>query len=130
MTARRFEGEAAIVTGAGVGIGFEIARQLAGEGAAVLLNDVDAGVAEDAAARLRDEGGRCQATTGDVADVARVRAMVTEAVDAFGQLDMAVANAGLTTWGPFLDYEPAAFERVVAVNMRGSYFLAQAAARR
>src|SRR5690606_34510890 len=56
-------------------------------------------------------------------------AMVQTAVDTFGRLDMAVANAGLTLWGDFFEYEPDAFEQVVGLNLRGSFFLAQAAAR-
>jgi 3-oxoacyl-[acyl-carrier protein] reductase len=58
-----------------------------------------------------------------------VQQLVGDAVQAFGRLDIAVANAGLTSWGDFFDYEPENFDRVVGVNLRGSYFLAQAAAR-
>src|SRR5262249_26219799 len=55
--------------------------------------------------------------------------MVRTTVETFGRLDMAIANAGLTIWGDFFDYTPDMFERVVNLNLRGSYFLAQAAAR-
>jgi 3-oxoacyl-[acyl-carrier protein] reductase len=61
--------------------------------------------------------------------VTQVRDLVRAAVDRFGRLDMAVANAGLTLYGDFFTYEQAAFDRVLGVNLRGSYFLAQAAAR-
>jgi len=128
MTAR-FEHQGAVVTGAGEGIGYEIARRLALEGASVLLNDLDAGKAARAAASVRSEGGRCEATGGDVADEAVVQGLVEQAVAAFGRLDIVVANAGLTQWAGFLDYERADFRRVIDVNLGGSFFLAQAGAR-
>ncbi len=125
-----FSNQAAIVTGAGVGIGWEIARQLAAQGASVLLNDVDEGLAREAAQQISQEtGGKCHGVGGDVADVEQVRHLVETAITAFGRLDIAVANAGLTSWGDFFEYTPENFDRVVTVNLRGSYFLAQAAAR-
>jgi glucose 1-dehydrogenase len=118
-----------IVTGAGQGIGFEICRQLTLQGDCVLLNDVDASLAETAAAELRAAGGQCIASSGDTAEVTVVRHLVAEAVNRFGRLDLVVANAGITLFGDFFDYEPAAFERVMDVNLRGTFFLVQAAAR-
>jgi len=125
-----FAGRVAVVTGAGSGIGEEIARRLAVGGARVLLNDADARLAGEAAAAIRAAGGECRAAGGDVSEVAAVRGLVDEAVGAFGRIDLAVANAGLTEYGAFLDYDPARFDRLLGVNLRGSYFFAQAAARR
>ncbi len=123
----RFEGRAAVVTGGGQGIGREIARQLALEGAGVLVNDRDEGLAEDAARAIVAEGGAARAAGGDVADVEVTRDLVKRAVAAFGRLDVAVANAGITMHCDFLDYRPEDFDRLLAVNLRGSFFLAQAA---
>lgn len=126
----RFGGRAAVVTGGGQGIGREIARQLALEGAGVLVNDRDEGLAEDAARAIVAEGGAARGAGGDVADVEVTRGLVERAVAAFGRLDVAVANAGITMHCDFLDYRPEDFDRLLAVNLRGSFFLAQAAARR
>ena len=120
-------GRVAIVTGAGSGIGFAIAEELLARNVKVVLNDVDARLAADAVYRL-GAGERCVAFSGDAGDVAFVRQMVGEAIRVFGRLDIAVANAGLTVFGDFLSYEPGMLERVMRLNLAGSFFLAQAAA--
>jgi len=125
----RFKGKVAIVTGAGQGIGFEIARQLASEGAQVLLNDMDANLAETASARIRAQAtGTCKSLAGNSGDVVFCRALVAEAVAHFGRLDVVVANAGITLFGDFLTYPPESFSQVMQVNLGGTFFLAQAAA--
>jgi glucose 1-dehydrogenase len=72
---------------------------------------------------------RCIALAGDAGDTSFIRDMVDTAVRTFGRLDIVVANAGLTYFGDFFDYEPAAFAKVMQLNLSGSFFLAQAAAR-
>ena len=130
MTQSRFQDQRVIVTGAGEGIGREVARQFCMEGASVLLNDILPERAHAAAESIAAAtGARCLAAPGDVAEVDFVRALVSRAADKFGGLDVCVCNAGLTSWGDFFSYTPADFERVMNVNLRGSYFLAQAAAR-
>ena len=130
MTQKRFSNQTVIVTGAGEGIGYEVARQFCAEGASVILNDILPERAEAAARAIADESGAaCVAAPGDVADIETVRGLVSRSVEEFGRLDVCVCNAGLTSWGDFFSYEAADFERVVGVNLRGSYFLAQAAAR-
>ncbi|MBC7810398.1 MAG: SDR family NAD(P)-dependent oxidoreductase, partial [Burkholderiales bacterium] len=120
---------AAFISGAGEGIGAAIAHHLAEQGIAVAVNDVVEARAAAVADEIQAKGGQAIALGGDVADVEQVRAMIAQTVVQFGRLDIAIANAGITSWGDFFDYEQASFDRVVGVNLRGSYFTAQAAAR-
>jgi len=122
-----FAGKSAIVTGAGIGIGYEIARQLVMRGARVVLNDIDAEAANAAVTQIQ-EYGEAVAVVGDSSDVDVIDRMVAQSV-ALGSLDHIVANAGITTFGDFLAYSPDAFEQVTSVNLRGTFFLAQRAAR-
>jgi NAD(P)-dependent dehydrogenase (short-subunit alcohol dehydrogenase family) len=128
MTAKNFNNEVAIITGAGQGIGFEIAKQLSLNGCAVLLNDMDETLAKKAAHSIVSEGGSCIAMNGDAADVLFINEMVRTAVEHFGSLTIAIANAGITMFNGFLDFKPEALQQVMNLNLGGSFFLAQAAA--
>ncbi|MBT1702605.1 SDR family NAD(P)-dependent oxidoreductase [Chryseosolibacter indicus] len=124
-----FKNKVAIVTGAGQGIGLEICRQLASQGTSVILNDVEESLALEGADKIKKEKGNCIPFPGDASDANFIQHMVDKAVSEFGKLDIAIANAGITLFGDFFDYKPDDFYQVLKVNLGGSFFLAQAAAR-
>jgi glucose 1-dehydrogenase len=123
-----FNGQVAIVTGAGQGIGFEICRQLAKSGASVVLNDYDAELAKTAAGKIKEEGGNCLPMPGDASDISFLKELVQFAISNYGRLDITIANAGITLFGDFYTYEPAALQKVMNLNLAGSFFLTQASA--
>jgi glucose 1-dehydrogenase len=125
-----FTGAVAIVTGAGNGIGFEVAKQLAMNGASVIINDIDAELVKAASAKINElQAGATYPVTGDAGDIEVINELVNAAVQQFGKLNIAIANAGITLFGDFLEYKPEALQSVMTVNLQGSFFLAQMAAK-
>jgi 3-oxoacyl-[acyl-carrier protein] reductase len=120
----------AIVTGAGEGIGYAVAELLVKAGAKVVLNDVDSEKAKTAAQKINAlYSGSCLPFPGDASDISTVDALVDFTLDNFGKINFIVPNAGITLFGNFLDFTPDSFQRVVDLNLKGAFFLAQRAAK-
>jgi 3-oxoacyl-[acyl-carrier protein] reductase len=124
-------GRVAIVTGASRGIGAAIAERLAGDGFSVLVNYAGNAAAADAMVRgIEERGGHALAVQGDVAEPAAARHLFDKAERAFGGVDVLVNNAGIMTLSTIAEAEDAAFDRQIAVNLKGSFNTMREAAAR
>jgi NAD(P)-dependent dehydrogenase (short-subunit alcohol dehydrogenase family) len=131
------EGRVAIVTGAGGGIGREMALALAGAGAKVVVNDIgaslagegaDQGPAERVAGEIRARGGAAAANTDSVSTWASANRIVQTALDAFGRIDCVVNNAGILRDRLFHKMTVEDWEAVIQVHLMGSFYVSRAAA--
>jgi 3-oxoacyl-[acyl-carrier protein] reductase len=127
---RRLTGKVAVVTGASKGIGAAIAKHLADEGAAVVVNYASSKAGADrVVAEITGEGGRAVAVQADVAKPGDVRRLFAEAKKAFGRLDVLVNNAGIYQFAPLEEVTPEHFHKLFDLNVLGLILATQEAAR-
>ncbi len=115
------DGRVAIVTGSGQGLGLAYADELARQGAAIVINDVDAATAEAAVERLRASGARATAVVVPVGTTEAAKALVAGALEAFGRLDILVTNAGVLRDKSILKMTDDDFDTVIRVHLRGTF---------
>jgi 3-oxoacyl-[acyl-carrier protein] reductase len=126
----RFTGKAVLVTGAGRGIGQAIALGFAREGALVAVNAAHLATAEETAALIRQAGGTAIAIEANVADEEQVNEMVDRVVRELGAIDVLVNNAGVSQpIMPLIEQSTADWDRVIDINLRGTYLCSKSAAR-
>jgi 3-oxoacyl-[acyl-carrier protein] reductase len=121
----RLKDKVAIITGGGSGFGEGMARRFAAEGAAIVVNDINAVNGERVANIIKQQGGRAIFQRADVARAADVKALVAKTLGEYGRLDIMVNNAGYTHRnGPMLDVPEEVFDRIFAVNVKALYLAA------
>lgn len=123
----RLDGRVAIVTGAGRGIGAATAIRLAAEGAAVVVNDIDAAPAEETVAQILEASGRAHACVANTVDYAEAVRLVGTAVDTYGALDILINNAGTTRDKMFHGMDDEMFDFVLDANLKTAIHCARAA---
>ncbi|NJM42675.1 MAG: SDR family NAD(P)-dependent oxidoreductase, partial [Anaerolineae bacterium] len=127
---KTLENKVAIVTGASREIGAEMAFELAQAGACVVVAHYgESALAQQTAQRIHNAGGQAIVVESDGRQVSDCSDLVDAAVQAFGRVDILAANAGITRFGNFLTFDEATYDEVMDTNLKGSFFLAQAAAR-
>jgi glucose 1-dehydrogenase len=119
----------AIVTGAGQGIGRACAIRVAAEGAKVLVADVNITSGAEVVAAIQATQGQATFLACDVSKSADVTATVAKAVATYGRVDLLVNNAGVVDDSPFLDLTEAEFDRIIGINLKGAFLMAQAVGR-
>ncbi|WP_445491706.1 SDR family oxidoreductase [Niallia sp. 03133] len=127
---RKLTGKVAIVTGASRGIGREIAETLAAEGAKVVINYVSSPAkAEEVAAEIHQNDGEAVAIQADISAVSEVEKLFQETIKAFGKIDILVNNAGIMITKPIVSITEEDFDKMFAINVKGTFFACQQAAK-
>lgn len=124
------EGKTAFVSGAARGIGFAVAERFCEEGARVVMGDVKAGEVEAVADGLRRRGHETMAVAVDVTDEGSVEGAARACEERYGGVDVLVANAGLLYLAPVAELPREAWERVISVNLTGTFLTCKAFSRR
>jgi 3-hydroxybutyrate dehydrogenase len=125
----RLKDKVAVVTGAGSGIGREIARTFAREGAKLVVADINAGTARAVAAELDGTGARALGIAVDVGDEAQVETAMKSVVSTFGRIDVLVSNAGIQIVAPLETFPFRDWKKVLAVHLDGAFLMTRAALR-
>jgi NAD(P)-dependent dehydrogenase (short-subunit alcohol dehydrogenase family) len=121
------DGQVAVVTGGGRGIGFAISRRLAEMGATVVLCGRSQDTLERAAAEIRSTGGKSEPVSCDVGVLQAVQALATHVEQTFARIDILVNNAGVSGFGrPLHEFPPDEWDRVLHTNLRGAYYCMRA----
>ncbi|GAA4889138.1 SDR family NAD(P)-dependent oxidoreductase [Streptomonospora salina] len=127
MSESGLNGTSTIVTGGGSGIGRAAALRLAGEGARVLVADIDEETAQSAAAEIRSAGGTAEVVAGDLSDQAVVDRVAATAAERFGSVDVLVNNAGIMDdMSAAADVGDAVWERLIRINLTAPFLLTRA----
>jgi NAD(P)-dependent dehydrogenase (short-subunit alcohol dehydrogenase family) len=120
------EGRVAIVTGGASGLGAAFSKGLAQAGAAVIVADINEELANQVVDEIEQAGDRAEFRPVDVTDVQAVNAFADEVVDAHGKVDVLINSAGAAHRSPIEDFAEEAYDRILALNLKGTYFMSQA----
>ena len=124
------DGRVAVVTGGASGLGAAFAQGLAGAGALIVIADINAAQAAEVVTEIAQGGGRAAFREVDVTDVAALEAFADAVVEAHGRVDVLVNSAGAAHRSPIEDFTEEAYDRILALNLKGTYFMSQAIGRK
>jgi len=122
-------GKVAIITGAGKGMGEADSIKLAKAGAKIVLADIDVASCEKVAEKIKKDRGEALVVKCDQSKKADVDNVVAEAIKKFGKIDILINNAGIYPFQPFLEMKEEQFEKVIDINLKGYFLMAQACAK-